>query len=148
MSNYTLKKSIHKAYEWLYEIAEYADWYEDNHHKSIAVLRAVLHELRDHLPINELANFSAQLPLLVKGILFEEWHPSKTHIKERTYEEFAASIFERLKRYSCDVDVDEAIEAVFHTLSVKVSEGEVKKLIHILPKGIRVIFLSKVDEIL
>ena len=39
-------------------------------------LRAVLQTLRDQLPVNEAVHFASQLPLLLRGLLFEEWRPA------------------------------------------------------------------------
>jgi len=38
-------------------------------------LRAVRHALRDRLPLHLAAHLGAQLPLLVRGIYYDSWHP-------------------------------------------------------------------------
>jgi uncharacterized protein (DUF2267 family) len=134
MSLHTINKSIHKTYDWLYDIADNCGW--DDLNKSLASLRAVLHQLRDNLPLNELVHFSAQLPLFIKGIYFENWNPNIAPLKERTRESFLASIEESLKRHP-EIDLEEAIMGVFSTLFRKLPEDEMIKLSNVLPKGVR-----------
>jgi uncharacterized protein (DUF2267 family) len=49
-------------------------------------LRAVLHALRDRLPLNLAAHLGAQLPLLVRGICYDSWHPQPETTRERKQE--------------------------------------------------------------
>jgi uncharacterized protein (DUF2267 family) len=41
-------------------------------------LRATLHALRDRLIIDEVAQLSAQLPMLIRGLYYKGWDPTKT----------------------------------------------------------------------
>src|SRR4051794_38312775 len=50
---------------------------------AMKALRAVLHALRDRLTLDEAAQLSAQLPLLVRGVYWEDWDPSKQPSRER-----------------------------------------------------------------
>jgi uncharacterized protein (DUF2267 family) len=51
-------------------------------------LRAVLHALRDRLPLNLAAHLGAQLPLLVRGIYYDSWDPQPETTRERKQAEF------------------------------------------------------------
>jgi len=44
-------------------------------HQAYAMLRAVLHELRDRVPVDDALRFADALPPLVRGIMLERWHP-------------------------------------------------------------------------
>ena len=55
-------------------------------------LQAVLHAVRDRLPVEGVAALGAQLPLLVRGIYYEGWSPSGKPLKESDKEDFLAHI--------------------------------------------------------
>src|SRR6516164_9480388 len=52
------------------------------------VLGAVLHALRDRLQIGLAVHLGAQLPLLVRGLYYDQWHPSEQTLKQRSAEQF------------------------------------------------------------
>lgn len=137
MSIHVLNRNIHKIYDWLYDIADNCEW--DDLNKPLAALRAVLHQVRDNLPLNESVHFSAQLPLLIKGIYFENWNPNIAPLKERNEELFLSSVSENLKMHP-DVDPQEAVIGVVGTLTHKLPKEEIAKLNKVLPKGIRGFF--------
>jgi uncharacterized protein (DUF2267 family) len=65
-------KTLQIAPIWLGEIrAELGPDRRRAHHAS----RAVRHALRDRLPLHLAAHLGAQLPLLVRGIYYDNWHP-------------------------------------------------------------------------
>ena len=99
------------------------------------VLSTVLHKLRDRLPVELSAHLGSQLPLLVRGVYYDQYEPGKqpTDCKQ---EQFAAEVAEWLSDIR-PVDPDEAISAVFAVLSRHVSEGQIAKVRNALPKGIR-----------
>jgi uncharacterized protein (DUF2267 family) len=133
-----INKSVLKTYEWLKDISKYAGW--ESKAQSLAALRVTLHQLRDNIPIENAAHLSAQMPIFIRGIFFENWHPSCMPLKERKENIFLASIKDHLENFGEageDIDPLVAVKAVFKTLSDKISEGEIQKIISVLPKQIR-----------
>jgi hypothetical protein len=61
--------------EWLKEIEEALG---PDRHRAYQALRAVLHCLRDRLTLSEAAQLADQLPMLVRGIYYEAWHPAES----------------------------------------------------------------------
>jgi uncharacterized protein (DUF2267 family) len=71
--------TLEKTNRWVNEISDLLHW--DDHHKAYHGLRAVLHVLRDRLPVPEAAHLGAQLPMLVRGFYYDNWKPAATPIK-------------------------------------------------------------------
>src|SRR3546814_6427715 len=100
------------------------------------VLSTVLHKLRDRLPIELSAHLGSQLPLLVRGVYYDQFEPGRQPTDCATHEQFAAEVAEWLPDIR-PVDPDEAITAVFGVLSRNVSDGQIAKVRNALPKGLR-----------
>ena len=126
-------KHTQKANEWLKQIGDLAEW--NDNHKSLAALRATLHRLRDNLPVESVLHLSAQLPLIIRGLLFENWHLGEGSVKDRRADLFLEGIEADLYRVELDSDV--GAWAVLHVLSSHISEGEVDKIRKVLSPGIR-----------
>lgn len=100
------------------------------------VLSTVLHKLRDRLPIELAAHLGTQLPLLIRGVYYDQFEPGKQHKASNNAEEFAAEVAKWLTDMR-PIDPDAAIAAVFGVLSRHISEGQIAKVKQALPKGIR-----------
>lgn len=128
-------KSLHNTNIWLNEIMEGI-----GPDRSVAyhVLSAVLHVLRDRLTPDEAADLGAQLPLLIRGIYYDSYRPSRTPTKVRNQEEFLACIEAELQRARIrPVNVKEAARVVMQVLQQHVSDGEIGDVRAALPKDIR-----------
>ena len=73
----TFSTTVDKTNRVLKEIEQAYGWPQERRNQSYAALRAVLHTLRDRLTVEEAADLAAQLPLLISGIYFDGWDPSR-----------------------------------------------------------------------
>ncbi|HKI35935.1 MAG TPA: DUF2267 domain-containing protein [Gemmataceae bacterium] len=118
---------------WLNEILDRMGWID--RHRAYHALRVVLHALRDRLTVEGATALAAQLPLLVRGIYYDGWHPADKPVKERKKEEFLAHVAQAFR--DDPVDPEEVTRAVFGVLTRHVSGGEVAHLERLLPHEIR-----------
>jgi uncharacterized protein (DUF2267 family) len=118
---------------WLGEIMERLG---PDRHVAWKVLSTVLHKLRDRLPAPLAAHLGAQLPLLVRGIYYDQYEPGRQPKDCKTAEAFTAEVAELLGDIR-PVDSDQAVRAVFGLLSRHVSEGQIIKVQNALPASIR-----------
>jgi uncharacterized protein (DUF2267 family) len=58
--------SVQLTHEWINELAGRLDWASKRN--ALRLLRVTLQRVRDHLPGDELAQFSAQMPVFVRGV--------------------------------------------------------------------------------
>ena len=119
---------------WLDDIMTDMDW--SDRHKAYTALPTILHTLRDRLPVDNVAHFEAQLPMLLRGVYYEGWHPAHKPVKERTTDEFLMHIGDAFLR-DINADSRKILSAVLKTLSKHLTAGEVEKVRQCLPAGVR-----------
>jgi uncharacterized protein (DUF2267 family) len=129
--------TLQKTNIWLKQISDLLHW--DDHQKAYHGLRAVLHALRDRLPVAEAAHLGAQLPMLVRGFYYDCWKPAGTPVKIKTTQEFYDVVREN---FTADRNVNpmRLTEAVMTVLSTNISPSEVEKLRGIFPPHLREIW--------
>lgn len=124
--------SLETTKEWLREVQE--EMGLDDEQRALRVVRAVLHTLRDRLPVEEAAQFAAQLPMLLQGVYYHEWTPRGKPLKIRDRQGFLDKVAERMMR---EHDPEEACRAVFGVVERQMPGGEVEDVKRILPESIR-----------
>lgn len=125
--------TLHATNVWLKELMVQAGW--DDRRRAYHVLREVLHALRDRLPVGEAAALGAQLPLLVRGMYYEGWHPAGKPLKQHKGE-LLTRIAEALGFGSPGI-AEEVARAVFEVMARHVSAGAIEALRRALPAEFR-----------
>jgi uncharacterized protein (DUF2267 family) len=128
--------TVHVTNGWLKEVMEEMGW--DDRHKAYHALREVLHALRDRLPISAVAALGAQLPLLVRGIYYDGWHPADKPVKYHR-DQFLAHLAEALRDH-CPTDARVIARTVFQVLARHVSAGEIESIRQCLPEDLRTLW--------
>jgi uncharacterized protein (DUF2267 family) len=100
------------------------------------VLSVVLHKLRDRLPLELSAHLGAQLPLLVRGVYYDQFQPGRQPVRGNSLDGFVEEVADWLAD-ARPVDPKDAVCAVFGVLARHVSAGEVAKVKAALPASIR-----------
>jgi uncharacterized protein (DUF2267 family) len=120
--------------EWLNLLQEDLGWPDRG--RAYLLLRETLHAVRDFLSVDEAADLSAQLPLLIRGIFFEGWIPSKTPAKLRSVDDFLQRVE---KAFSNDplIEPDVAVASVFSVLRRQISAGEYDQVSWAMRKPLR-----------
>ncbi len=100
------------------------------------VLAVVLHRLRNRLPLGLAANLGAQLPILVRGIYYDQFQPDSLPSECDTMDQFCTEVGEWLQDNK-PVDPQTAVKSVFKLLSKHLSRGEIGNVVQALPEGLR-----------
>ena len=114
----------------------------DNLKKAERMLKAVLHTLRDSIPMEESFQFMAQLPLIVKGIYVSEWKYSTQPKKIRHLDAFIEEIKikDNMAGEGDFVNPEKAVfltKKIFKVLGQYASKGEWQDILANLPHEIR-----------
>jgi uncharacterized protein (DUF2267 family) len=125
----SIAQTIQKTQEWLKELIDNGDLADTQ--ESLAVLRAVLHHLRDRLTPEEAVDLGAQLPTLIRGIYYEGWQPRKRPTRIRSKQEFVYEVAD--KDFPNAVPSEQAIRDVFALLAHHCDPGEISDVIGQLP---------------
>lgn len=130
----SLDHTIQETNVWLKAVQE--ELQLDNRQQAYSALRAVLHALRDRVPPDVAIKLGAQLPILVRGIYYENWHAAETPTKERHAAEFADHVATQLPQ-QYPVNPLTVVRGVFETLWRMLDPGEFEKLMSHLPSAVR-----------
>lgn len=127
-----LDASIQLTNEWLSELAALLDTDVDT---AYGALKGTLHVLRDSLTVEESAHLAAQLPMIVRGIYFTGWSPSRVP-QRMDAEEFVEAV-----RVEGGLGAESphplaAARAVLEVLRRRVTEGEIDDVFDQLPSDV------------
>lgn len=125
------------THEWVNELAGRLDWVSKR--SALRLLRVTMHQIRDRLQVDELAQFSAQLPLLIRGMFFEGWVPKRAPVRDRSVRAFVDAIESHLSDTD-DYRGPEDITYVFLLLNAHLSEGEIEDVRACLPSDIKALW--------
>ncbi|HEY5753737.1 MAG TPA: DUF2267 domain-containing protein [Chthoniobacterales bacterium] len=135
--------TVQKTREW---VAAVSDATHLDTQDSYKALRAVLQTLRDRLPLELAAHFSAQLPMLLRGLFYEGWHPAGVHEKLHK-EAFLKAVGDKIVSDHF-IDPHRVVPGVFSVLPRFISPGEIDKVRGSLPHDLRQIWPSPVQSAL
>jgi uncharacterized protein (DUF2267 family) len=130
---HAFERTIQKSNQWLADTMD--ELGTSDPENALAALRAGLHTLRDRLTVEEAADLAAQLPMLIRGLFFENWRPAGVPMRLRTAEEFLDLIEDRLRPRPLHPRL--VLEAVLHVLERHVGPGELAQVRHALPHTVR-----------
>lgn len=105
-------------------------------HLGYMALKATLHVLRDRIPRESAVHLGGQLPTVIRGVYYENWHLAGKPTKERHLEPFLDHVAREIPQ-SMDLDAENAARAVFEVMSDRVDHGEVAKVVRTLPLELR-----------
>ncbi len=129
----TLDTSVQKSEVWVKEIMGKLGW--ENRHRAYSALRSVLIVLRDNLTVEESADLSAQLPMVIRGLYYDRWQPSQVPARIRDKEEFLSRVADELN--DPGVDSEKVVRSVFDVLKDKITQGEIDDVRGMMPHELK-----------
>jgi len=135
-----LSHACQQAQEWIKALAAHPPFEVEDQAYSYA--RAVLHTLRDRLTVEEAVHFGSQLPLLIRGMYYDGWKPSRVPDKIKSVSDFYARVEESFRGFviASAVDPMEATDAVLRFLEERIDAGEMRHVKGQLPRELQRMF--------
>jgi uncharacterized protein (DUF2267 family) len=128
-----VERTIQKTNEWIKEVESGLGW--EDRHFAFQAIRAVLHILRDRLPLPVAIHLGDQLPVLIRGVYYENWSPTREHVVAGNAQDFA-TLLQLAFPKEYNLDAARMAQSVFRVLRAHVSEGEFRILRGNLPASI------------
>jgi uncharacterized protein (DUF2267 family) len=105
----------------------------ETHHRSYAIVRAVLHVFRDHLTVNDALRFAEILPAVLRAIFVENWSPAG---KPTPFPDRATLVQEvKANRRDHNLASETSISEVAAALRRNVSNADLDRILATLPPG-------------
>ncbi len=135
----SLDRAIQNTIQWLNDIQ--TELGVDNRDKAYKATKAVLQTIRDRLPVEEVMHLTANLPLVMKGMLMDGYDLKEKPLRIRSVEEF----YEYIQQYYDwqrreTIEAEKATRAVIAVLNRRMGGGEMQKVAANMPEKIRRLF--------
>lgn len=125
--------TVQKTFRWIDELNDELGGV--GRREAFRNLRAFLQTIRDRLTVDEAAHLGAQLPMLVRGIYYEGWVPSRAPAKMKP-EQFVEVFVERAV-LPTDHEPVAALKASARVMRRHVTPGEARDVLSMLPLDVR-----------
>ena len=126
--------TVDKTNRVLKSIEQRHGWTKERRNQSYGALRAVLHGLRDRLTVEETAHLAAQLPMLIRGVYYTGWDPSRVPVKMHR-DEFLARVRQEFP-YEVQGGIEPLVDTVLESLRLHITDGEWREVKSMLPKDL------------
>lgn len=132
-----LQHAVRLTHIWVNDLDQRLKW--NDNARSFRLLKAVLHALRDSLQVNEVADLGAKLPILLRGVYYDRWHPAEMPIQAGTVDAFITRVNESFRSDPL-ADPPTAVMAVLRLLASKIAQGEIADVKRCLPEEVHSIW--------
>ncbi|MFP4403379.1 MAG: DUF2267 domain-containing protein [Candidatus Woesearchaeota archaeon] len=131
----SVEKGVHDFNIWIKEIK-----YElkCTYNQAYIALYGTMHTLRDRLTIENLTHLGAQLPLIIKGIYYNNWTPKDNPKKldKMTFISRVHSYFNNDPK----INPENVIQTIFYVMQKHIDQGEINNIKATLPPEIENLF--------
>jgi len=129
-------KTLHITNTWLGEIMNETG---KDRHVAWHALGTVLRAVRDRVTLGLAAHLGAQLPMLIRGVYYDQWDPAQEPTKWRSREEFLALVNAGFRGME-PVDPAPMAKAVFRALNHYLDPGQIENVRNAMPEDVRAIW--------
>lgn len=136
----TMDREVQTAANWVRAYDELLGWNDPD--KSFQALRSTLTTLRERLSPDEASDLAAQLPVVLRGVYYDGYRPSKQPSRERHVQDFLDKIRERFNRQPI-VDAEWLARTTFLFLETHITKGELDDVKASLPNAFSSLYTAE-----
>ena len=134
-------RTLQTTNAWLDDIMEELG---PDRHLAWHALGSVLHAVRDRLPLELAVHLGAQLPLLVRGLYYDQWHVGGQPAGWHTLDDFLNVVADGLHG-SRPVNVRDVAGSTLLVLAEHIDVGQLDKIISALPRELRAFWHAQLE---
>lgn len=135
----SLDRSIQIAVQWIVDVQTELEW--DSRDETYKATKAVLHAIRDRLPIEEVLHLSSNLPVVLKGMILDGYDLKDKPLRIKSPEEFYDYVQQNYDPKNRDIiDAEAVTNAVIAVLNRRIGSGEMQKVAGNMPEKIKRLF--------
>ncbi|RIJ42975.1 DUF2267 domain-containing protein [Pontibacter oryzae] len=128
---YNFEDKQQEASNMLAKVAEQMG--TEDMHQAARVFRAVLQAIRDRLPIHDAIRFSAGLPIIWKGVYFDQYNPTVVPVRMQHRQEWinfirSKNAFAANNDFQQDSEIIESFQAVFKALHCCIPTQDLQRI--------------------
>lgn len=128
--------TVEESRSWLHDVMEETGLEQ---HYALQALRGVVHALRDEITADQSGHLTAQMPMLIRGLYFEGWDPSRAPATDQDAERFIERVSLQFAGYARPLDYRTLIAGVLRVLERRMP-AVCEKVKHTLPKRLRALW--------
>ena len=121
---------------WLDDLMERLGW--DDRYEAYESLRVTLHALRDNLPLQTAIELGTQLPLLLRGIYYEDWSSTIDLGQSTDLAAFLTPIYP-LDAVHSHVDAEGVVHTVLTVLVEHLDADTIRTISRDLPQALKIL---------
>ena len=141
-----LDRAINHTVEWVDDIQDGMGW--ESKDKTYQATKAVLQSIRDRLPIEEVVHLSANLPLIMKGMMMDGYSLKNKPERIRDIEGFLEYVQANYDASMRDIiNPEDAVITVVNVLNSHMGGGEMRKVAANMPQQLRRLFKAAGVEV-
>lgn len=134
-----LDRAISHTMEWIDDIQDELGW--ESKDKTYQATKAVLQSVRDRLQFSEVVHLSANLPLIMKGMLFDGYSLKNKPERIRDLEGFLEYVQANYDASMRDmINPEDTVVTVLNVLNAHIGGGELTKVAVNMPAPIQRLF--------
>jgi uncharacterized protein (DUF2267 family) len=135
----SLDRAISNTIQWLDDIQDELGW--ESRDDTYKAAKAVLQSIRDRLPVEEVVHLSANLPMVMKGMMMDGYDLKNKPARIRGLEDFLELVQVNYDASMRDIiSPEDAVIAVVAVLDRRMGGGEMRKVAANMPEKVRRLF--------